>query len=143
MQHLRALWRDFVRLDIDLRSQYIRSALNPADRWSRLALQSDWALATALLRRLTLGACNLDPLACQRTAQARTFCSSRAEPEALTLDGMSVWWMETTVWLNPPWCMLPSVLAKATRKRTRGFVVCPEWRSASWWPALIGLGGVR
>jgi cob(I)alamin adenosyltransferase len=34
--------------------------------------------------------------------QARAFCRSRAEPEALALDGMSVSWMEATVWLNPP-----------------------------------------
>ena len=63
MQHLRALWRDLVRLDIDLRPRYIRSALNPADRWLRLASQSDWALDPVLVRRLTLGACTLDTFA--------------------------------------------------------------------------------
>jgi hypothetical protein len=56
---------------------------------------------------------------------------------------MSIAWTEATVWLNPPWGLLPGVLAKATREKTRGFVVCPEWRSASWWPALLALGGVR
>jgi hypothetical protein len=143
MQHLRALWRDLVRLNIDLRPRYIRSALNPADRWSRLASRSDWALDRALVRKLTSGACDLDPFACQHTAQAPAFCSCRAEPGALALDGMSIAWTEATVWLNPPWGLLPGVLAKATREKTRGFVVCPEWRSASWWPALLALGGVR
>lgn len=134
MSELCRLARLLDSLDIDLRPKYIRSALNPADELSRLTHRDAWGLKPHLQERLLSQVrhhcgtpVTLDPFACHRSRVVCRYASRFNEPSALGHDGLQLDWEHETVWISPPWALLPDVVDKLTRS-SRGILIFPDWQ---------------
>jgi hypothetical protein len=147
---LRLLLLVLDELHIDLRPQYIRSELNPADFYSRMVDRDAWSLRPSVAKmviaqaqRHQLPALSLDPFGCAQFALCRCFASRLFDPNALASDGLALDWRHEhcTVWLNPPWALLPVCIAKLTQERPDAVLIVPEWPTQVWWPSLLALGG--
>ena len=62
------------------------------------------------------------------------FVSKFRSAEAIATDAFSLDWSNERGWANPPWGLLPRVLAKIRAERAATIVVAPMWLSAPWWP---------
>jgi len=46
------------------------------------------------------------------------------------------WHQHQLLHINPPWGMIPQILAKLRGDKARAVIVAPRWQSAWWWPTL-------
>ena len=92
---------------------------------------------------LQLPPASLDPFASDQFAQCKRFASRVFAPSALASDGLALDWGHEpgTVWVNPPWALLPACIAKLQQERPAAVLIVPEWPTQVWWPALVALGG--
>ena len=150
MAELRVLLALLDELHIELRPRYIRSELNPADFYSRLVDRDAWSLRPSVTKMILaqaawrhLPAASLDPFASAQFAQCKRFASRIFAPSALASDGLALDWGRErgTVWVNPPWALLPACIAKLQQERPAAVLIVPEWPTQVWWPALVALGG--
>ena len=150
MAELRLLLLVLDELHIDLRPRYIRSELNPADFYSRLVDRDAWSLRPSVAKmiltqakRRQMPAISLDPFGCAQFALCKRFASRLFDPNALASDGLALNWRHEhgTVWLNPPWALLPACIAKLAQERPAAVLIVPEWPTQVWWPSLLALGG--
>jgi hypothetical protein len=142
MHELRLLWALMDRLHITIHVQYVRSADNAADKWSRMRSRSAWQLDPKVFRRLQRRygrRFTLDAFACAATAQLPRYCALKADPFALSRDAFSLDWSTEDLFLNPPWKELPRVLSKLRRGGGRGVLIVPEWPSQLWYPTMLQL----
>lgn len=52
-------------------------------------------------------------------------------------DAFAVRWpQDEVIWANPPFSMLQQVVEKIKRDGAKVLLVCPDWRSCSWWKSL-------
>ena len=125
-----------IRLDV----VYIRSEANLADAPSRQRGLDMWSLQQPTQQELlhlvesTLGSqvCT-GPFACRQSAVAPRFatplhCRHSAAFNGLLLD----WSWPATLWLNPPWHLLPQVLEKLRASRSQGILIYPYWPLQPW-----------
>jgi hypothetical protein len=125
-----------IRLDV----VYIRSEANLADAPSRQRGLDMWSLQQPTQQELlhlvesTLDSlvCT-DPFACRQSAVAPRFatplhCRHSAAFNGLLLD----WSWPATLWLNPPWHLLPQVLEKLRASRSKGILIYPYWPLQPW-----------
>ena len=150
MAELRILLELLDDLHIELRPQYIRSELNPADEFSRLTERDAWQLRPHLQQQLLAKAKRvmhfeptLDPFACAQTHICPRYASRFYNPDALCLDGLSLDWRHDDVWINPPWAMLPDIIAKLHAEKPAAVLIVPDWPTQQWWPSLLALGGMH
>ena len=71
-----------------------------------------------------------DVLGAQVDVEAAMVCryaSRFNEPSALGHDGLQLDWEHETVWISPPWALLPDVVDKLTRS-SRGILIFPDWQ---------------
>lgn len=139
MHELRSLWRLLEQLNVQLVVRYIRSAHNPADRWSRFESRSAWQLCPRLFQRLTKKRCTIDAFADRASAHLPRYAAPTADPGACARDGFSINWGHEFAWLNPPWELIGKCLHKVRADRAKAIIVVPRWRSALWWPQLRAL----
>ena len=52
------------------------------------------------------------------------------------MNAFTMSWSNVTFCAFPPFCIIPSVLHKITKDRTRGILVVPDWPSQQWYPVL-------
>jgi hypothetical protein len=123
---------------IRLEVVYIRSEANLADAPSRQRGLDMWSLhlptQQELLRLVesTLGS-QVCTDACRQSKVDPRFdtplhCRHSAVFNGLLLD----WSQPVTLWLNPPWHLLPQVLEKLRVSRARGILVYPYWPLQPW-----------
>ena len=125
-----------IRLDV----VYIRSEANLADAPSRQRGLDMWSLhlptQQELLRLVesTLGSqvCT-DPFACRQSAVAPRFATPLHCRHSAAFNGLILDWSQpVTLWLNPPWHLLPQFLEKLRASRARGILVYPYWPLQPW-----------
>ena len=66
---------------------------------------------------------------------SRWLCPGTEAVDSLKLADSA--WAEETNWCNPPWPLLPSLVAKLRSSQARAAVVAPYWPSALWRPVLL------
>ena len=152
MQELRQLLDLLRELDIVLLPQYIRSALNPSDYFSRLTDRDAWVLRPRLRDQLRRHAervletgISLDAFACHQSALVPRYASRHSEPSALAFDGLALDWSteQGAVWICPPFALLPAILSKVDAEGPAAVIIAPRWPTATWWPQLTQLGGIE
>ena len=150
MAELRLLLHLLDELQIELRPRYIRSALNPADYYSRMVQRDAWSLRPSVQRMVAAQAryvhrldISLDPFGCHQFAVCKRYASLLCDPQALAADGLALHWAAElgSIWLNPPWALIAACIEKLTRERPPAILIVPEWPTQVWWPSLLALGG--
>ena len=133
MAELRLLLELLDDLHIELRPQYIRSELNPADEFSRLTERDAWQLRPHLQQQLLAKAKRvmhfeptLDPFPCAQTHICPRYVSRFFKPDALCLDGLSFNWQHDAAWINPPWALLPNIIVKLHAEKPAAVLIVPD-----------------
>ena len=129
---------------IRLEVVYIRSEANLADAPSRQRGLDMWSLQASTQQELldkvqtTLGSpiCT-DPFACRQSTVAPRFATPLHCRQSSAFNGLLLDWSPPfTVWLNPPWHLLPQVLEKVRVSRARGILVYPFWPRQAWFQGV-------
>lgn len=143
MNELRQLWWLLAKHNIQLVPEYIPSALNPADYWSRVHDRDDWSLAPQWFRlaEQRWGTHTIDRFATCLNRQVTRYNSHPRwhDADSEARDAFTQIWTHENNWINPPWDLISSVIAKLRRERASATLVVPVWTTAPWWPDLIAL----
>jgi len=140
MGEYRLLHAVLVELNVELRHEYIASALNVwADRLSREVDSTDWSLAPAAFRRLDdlYGPHSVDLFATEVNTRCVRFYSRDLTPGALGANALLFDWSDENAWANPPFNLLGPVVDKVIRERATATVVAPVWRAQPWWARAV------
>ena len=130
---------------------YIRNEANLADVPSSQRGLDMWSLQQPTQQELlhlvesTLGSqvCT-DPFACRQSAVASRFATPLHCRHSAVFNGFLLDWSPpVTLWINPPWHLLPQVLEKLRTSRTRGILVYPYWPLQPWFQEVQRLSAVH
>jgi hypothetical protein len=128
-----------------------RRVLHLADAPSRQRGLDMWSLhlptQQELLRLVesTLGSqvCT-DPFACRQSAVAPRFATPLHCRHSAAFNGLLLDWSQpVTLWLHPPWHLLPQVLEKLRASRARGILVYPFWPLQPWFQDVQRLSALH
>ena len=140
MADYRLLHAVLAELKVELRHEYVQSALNVwADRLSREVDSTDWSLAPAAFRRLDgqYGPHSVDLFATECNTRCIPFYSKDLTPGALGADAMLFPWVGENAWANPPFHLMGPVLDKVLRERVTATIVAPVWKAQPWWARAV------
>jgi len=140
MAEYRLLHAVLTELKVELRHEYIASALNVwADRLSREVDSTDWSLAPAAFRRLDdqYGPHTIDLFATEINTRCVRFYSKDLTPGALGANALLFSWVGENAWANPPFNLMGAVLDKVIREQVTATVVAPVWRAQPWWARAV------
>lgn len=120
--------------------------IGQADTLSR-APRDDWKLKPDVFRRVQQRLdlrqpCSIDLFASRTSTQLPVYVSrERKDLVAAAHDAFSLSWSRlTTPWMFPPFRVLNNVVNKLRIDRPEeGVLVVPDWPSAPWYPAAMGL----
>ena len=105
MDEYRLLHAVLAELRVELRHEYVQSALNVwADRLSREVDTTDWSLAPVAFHRLDdqCGPHTVDLFATELNTRCIRFCSRDLTPGALGSNALLFSWETENAWANPP-----------------------------------------
>ena len=139
MQELRKLWAVCAEHDIRLKAEYVRSAINIADPWSRIVDKSDWKLNPTEFQRAARrwGMPTIDRFATANNAQVPRYNSRFPDPCAEAVDAFTQSWAQEHNWINPPWDLLPQVVRKLRATQdVCATIVAPRWAAQPWFHDL-------
>ena len=127
---------------IRLVPQHLRGVLNVlADKASRDGpISTEWSLDILSFQTLcdSLGTPQVDLMATSENARLCSFVSPCPDVRACATDAFSCDWNRwDSVYLFPPFQMLPEVVRLLSSFRGGGFVVAPLWPSALWYTPLV------
>ena len=140
MAEYRLLHAVLVDLNVELRHEYVASALNVwADRLSREVDSTDWSWAPAAFRRLDdqYGPHTVDLFATEVNTRCVRFDSKDLTPGALGANALLFTWAGENAWANPPFNLMGPVLDKVIREEATATVVAPVWRAQPWWTRAV------
>ena len=101
----------------------------------------EWRLNPSIfqdLERMT-GRFSVDLFATRMNAQLPRFFSWHWDPAAAALDALQQPWGSERAYANPPWALIPDVLAKIRRDRAQVVLIAPIWPTQAWYPAVLEL----
>ena len=88
----------------------------------------------------TFGPLDLDLFATALNTKCPAYVSLKPEPECLYEDAFSrPLPRDLRIYANPPFILLPRLLAKVLREEASIVLVAPVWTSQPWWPMLLQL----
>ena len=111
-----------------------------ADALSRRPHDNEWMLHDRFFRLIdsVLGPLTVDLFASTATRRLPRFYSEHHCPETAGVDAFRVPWRPLgRCWINPPFALLPRVLAKLRAEAADAVVLIPCWPSRPWWPLLL------
>lgn len=135
------------RTNIVVQVSHVRGQDNgQADFHSRdgLRLLADHRLRRDIFRWINWGRRHdIDAFASRTSSLLHRFWSSWPDPRAEEVDALAQRWPGSgTLWLHPPWRLLPVVLRKLKREReARVTCLAPVWPSAGWYGDFWELAG--
>ena len=81
----------------------------------------------------------VDLFANRRNRKCREFFSWRMDVKAKGQNALLQSWKNFTGWCNPPWEIIPKVLAKIARDEATVLALFPKWPKHPWWPQFLSL----
>jgi len=140
MQVLRRILPRMAALGVELQPTWIPSKENSqADMLSRLTEAADWRFSPKLFQRMVLQQfpdLTVDLFASPGNRLLPRFCSWVPAPHSLG-DAFQLDWTREVPWVNPPWPLIPRVLARLAQCQGRAVLCLPYWRSAPWFPVIL------
>jgi hypothetical protein len=98
-----------------------------------VVLPTAYAARAPALGRVDIGLASLHrSLRLQAEYSGSKICHTSALSAQLSLQRILDWSPPTTLWVNPPWHLLPQVLEKLRASRAKGILIYPYWPLQSW-----------
>ena len=128
--------------NILLRLRHIPGKRNVlADRLSRgdRIVSGEWALNPVVFRLITgiWGTPQVDLFATRGNRQLPVYVSPYPDPEALSVDAMSMSWKSLWAYAFPPYALLPAILHKILQDQADIVLIAPLWPEARWFAKLL------
>ena len=144
MAPLRRLQAVCTARHILLQPEYIPSKDNVLpDRLSRVRTGEDYKLHPRLFQQLqqAFGTRSLDRFASASNALCPQYNTAHWDIGTSGVNAFAMSdWEHHTNWCNPPWSLLPRLVAfLARRPRVEAVVLAPDWPGAVWYPRLSRL----
>ena len=126
---------------IRLVPQHLRGVLNVlADKASReTPISTEWSLDGPSFQSLcdALGAPQVDLMATAENSRLSSYISPCPDSRASAIDAFSCDWnLWDSIYVFPPFQLLPEVVVKLSSFRGTGFIIAPLWPSAQWFSPL-------
>lgn len=140
MRELRRLREVCEALGVNLRAEYLPSALNLyAESLSRATDSTDWSLSDASFRRMdaAYGPHTIDLCATAENTKCARFFSKQASPGSAGVDALLQDWRRENGWCNPPFNMLMPVVHKIIQQDASVTLVAPVWGAQAWWHLAV------
>ena len=143
MPQLRAIFYALDSRRLLLQPEYIRSVDNfIPDRLSRMSNNEDYRLSRQAFDKIQrcFGRRTVDRFATFANRQLERFNSLTADIASEGIDAFAQDWSGERNWANPPWSLLPRLVAfLRARPRVEAVVLAPEWPQALWFRPLAAL----
>jgi hypothetical protein len=140
---LRELFRWTQKHQVSLTMEHLPGVENQhADRLSRWVDSSDWRLHPIIFAKVAkvFGRPSVDCFASALNAQTPRFWSLLAEPGSEAQDFFRQnLTHERLLWINPPFALIPRILAKIKAERAVALLTTPLWEGRPWWPTLLAM----
>ena len=137
------VWAEALSLNVTLLASHVAGISNThADALSRMPTQYEWMLHPTVFRYIDglWGPHTIDRFASIATTQLPRYNSRFYDPMTQGVDALSQQdWAEHNNFVNPPFRLLPKVLAKVIQQKAYATVVAPLWPSQPWFRTLQGL----
>lgn len=106
-----------------------------ADALSKVPTSDDWQLNPSLFASLDArwGPHTFDRFANDTNKQLSPFSSYFWCPGTAGLDAFSFDWGNHNNWINPPFSLIPKVIAHLRLCQAAATVICPWWPKRPWW----------
>lgn len=106
-----------------------------ADALSKAPTSDDWQLKPSLFATLNArwGPHTFDRFASDTNKQLSPFSSYFWCPGTAGLDAFTFSWAGHNNWINPPFSLMPKVIAHLRLCQAVGTVICPWWPKRPWW----------
>ena len=100
---------------------------------------SDWKLDRQVFLEVEerMGPFSIDMFASRTNAQLPAYCSWRADPAALAVDGLSIPWKEHHPYMFPPFALISRCLDKLRREEASAVMIAPVWPNQTWFPQVL------
>ena len=138
---IKEIWQFCIKRNIWLSAAYIPGKTNiEADEESRRENQdTEWILNPNILSdaldRLDVKP-EIDLFASRLNHQFSRYVSYKPDPDAEAVNAFTMSGSDVTFYAFPPVCIIPNVLRKIVKDRTRRILVVPDWPSQPWYPIL-------
>lgn len=119
---------------------WLRSKANwRADALSRMLGPSHSRLRPELFALLDArwGPHAVDGMAALCDTQLPCYVSELHDPAAMGTDFFAQNWHGCNVYIHPPWCLIPRVLALLREQRASATIIAPVFPARAWWPVLV------
>lgn len=136
---VRELWELCDQWNVRLYPRYIPTEWNKSDAPSRLTLTHNWRLRQPVVDEiwLCLGKPEIDLFASSSAHVLEQWVSLFHHPNNVATDAFSLNWAECgTIFVNPPWHLLPRIIHKWRVEGARGVLVAPEFPGCEWFQKL-------
>ena len=137
-----AIWGLAEHFHIDLICTHIPGVMNSqADRLSRSPDVHNWMIHPTLFNLLNkrFGPFSIDRFATNMNAHLPRFNSRYWEPESEGINALAQDWSNDNNFANPPWALIPQVIAKVIADRAECTVITPVFPAQAWFWSLWGL----
>jgi len=126
-------------------AEYVPEVTNRAEKPSRtITTRNEWTIRGDVLGEVwhQMGLRpTIDAFADDHNHQLPHYWTYFPSPHAPGTDAMAPFWhRRQLLHINPPWGMIPRILAKLKDEKARAVFVAPRWQSAWWW---LTLGSMR
>ena len=135
------IWSEALGNNVTLTAKYLAGYLNyEADYLSRRITNTDWMLNPAVFKYLDRlwGPHTIDRCASMNNRQVSHYNSMFYDPETSGVDCLAQQdWGVHNNFINPPFCLIPRILAVLRKQQATGTLIAPMWKSKSWYQALV------
>lgn len=118
-------------------AEYVASKENPADKGSRITNpDTEWELANFAFRELIqkFGNPTIDLFASRTNRKCDRYCSWDRDPEALSINSLTINWKGEFWYAFPPFSLIARLLKKVREEGSTGILVVPYWTGQPWFP---------
>jgi hypothetical protein len=137
------IWNLCLERTLKIQAEHIPGIQNViADQASRMKTdRHDWMLNPTIFQKLNRiwGPFQVDLFANRVNSQLPKFYSWIPDPYAEATDALLQNWSNMKLWANPPWILIPRILAKIIRDKASVTLLLPYWTSAPWFPLMVDL----
>ena len=133
------------------KEQNSKTALNTVNKYRAsevyiLADRNDWQLHPAVFAKLNSGRWGgprghtIDLFATDCNKLVSRYCTlDPTDADAICRNAFRWTWTDENCWANPPWEVIPQVLAKVSAEAATMTLIAPVWKDALWYQHLLGM----
>lgn len=131
------LWEWCIERKIWIFAEYVASNENLAYEGSRINnIDTEWELSGYAYNTLCkeFGNPSIDLFATRINRKCERYCSWERDPDALSINSLTISWKDEFWYAFPPFSLILKVLKKIKEEGSTGILIVPLWSIQPWYP---------